>query len=276
MLLTVGKFIAGLFGNSMVMIADAVHSASDVLSTFIVIAAVKIAGKPADSSHEYGHERFESVGALLLAIMLTVVGGGIGLEGVESLLSGKFEETPVPSSLALGAAVISIAVKEVMYQYTRRVGDRCGSEALIADAWHHRSDALSSVGSLIGIGAARFGFLFMDSLASVVVSLFIVASAIKIFIAAIEKLTDHSCPKDVEESMYHVISSVDGVLRIDELKTRQFGANSYVDVEVSVNPELSLRKAHDIAEKIHTKIEGDFANVKHCTVHVNPLEDEIN
>lgn len=272
-LLTVGKFLAGWFGNSLVMIADAVHSASDVLSTLIVLAAVKIAGKPADSSHEYGHERFESIGALLLAVMLAVIGVGIGLSGFEALISGNFSENPTPSLLALSAAVVSIAVKEVMYQYTRRVGEAVGSDALIADAWHHRSDAMSSVGSLIGIAASRVGFPFMDPLASVVVCAFVVGSAVKIFASAVDKLTDHSCPQDIEESMNRAITETEGVMRLDELKTRQFGTNCYVDVEVSVNPDLSLRKAHDIAEAIHEKIEHNYPNVKHCTVHINPYDN---
>lgn len=272
-LLTVGKFLAGWFGNSLVMIADAVHSASDVLSTLIVLAAVKIAGKPADSSHEYGHERFESIGALLLAVMLAVIGVGIGLSGFEALISGNFSENPTPTLLALSAAVVSIAVKEVMYQYTRRVGEAVGSDALIADAWHHRSDAMSSVGSLIGIAASRVGFPFMDPLASVVVCAFVVGSAVKIFASAVDKLTDHSCSQDIEESMNRAITETEGVMRLDELKTRQFGTNCYVDVEVSVNPDLSLRKAHDIAEAIHEKIEHNYPNVKHCTVHINPYDN---
>ena len=271
-LLTVGKFLAGFFGNSMVMIADALHSASDVLSTFIVIAAVKIAGKPADSDHEYGHERFESIGALILSVMLAIIGGSIGLEGIKTLIAGNFNEADIPTFLALGAAIISILVKEMMFQYTKRVGERCRSEALIADAWHHRSDAMSSVGSLIGIGAARFGFTFMDPLASVIVCIFILLSSVKIFLAAVNKLTDHSCPKDVEEEMHNAISKVAGVIEIDVLKTRQFGANCYVDVEISVDAELSLKKAHNIAEEVHHLIETEFDNVKHCTVHVNPFE----
>ena len=253
----------------MVMIADAVHSASDVLSTFIVIAAVKIGGKPADSNHEYGHERFKSIGAITLAVMLALIGGGIGLNGIESLIKGTYNDTPAPELIALIAAVISILVKEAMFQYTKRVGERCNSEALIADAWHHRSDALSSIGSLIGIGASRFGFAFMDSVASIAVCVAILASAVEIFISAMNKLTDRSCSR--EGDMREVINNVDGVKRIDVLKTRQTGAHCYVEVEIAVDAELSLRKAHDIAEAVHHKIEHDFENVKHCTVHVNPL-----
>ena len=270
--LAAGKFIAGVLGNSMVMIADAVHSASDVLSTLVVMAAVKISGKPEDSDHEYGHERFESIGAISLAIMLAAVGLGIGFSGVETLIEGEYETAPLPSVTALIAAVVSIAVKEWMYRYARRVGEECKSDALIADAWHHRSDAMSSVGSLIGIGSARMGFAFMDALSSVVICIFIVKSAAEIFLTAVNKLTDRACDVDVEKSMRLTIEGIDGVQRLDVLKTRQFGAGSYVDVEISVDGDLSLRAAHEIAEQVHDRIEKNFDGVKHCTVHVNPMD----
>ena len=270
--LTAGKFIAGVLGNSMVMIADAVHSASDVFSTLIVMLAVKISGKPEDDDHEYGHERFESIGAINLALMLAAIGIGIGFNGVETLLDGEYEGAPLPSIMALIAAIVSIAVKEWMYRYTRRAGELCRSEALIADAWHHRSDAMSSVGSLIGIGASRLGFTFMDALASVIVCVFIVKSAAEIFMSAVNKLTDRACDSDIEESMRLTIEGIEGVRRLDMLKTRQFGSRSYVDVEISVDGELSLREAHDIAELVHDRIERDFEDVKHCTVHVNPMD----
>ena len=270
--LTAGKFIAGVLGNSMVMIADAVHSASDVLSTLVVMLAVKISGKPEDSDHEYGHERFESIGAISLALMLAAIGLGIGFNGLETLLDSEYEGAPLPSITALMAAVVSILIKEWMYRYTRRAGELCRSEALIADAWHHRSDAMSSVGSLIGIGASRLGFAFMDALASVVVCVFIIKSAAEIFMAAVNKLTDRACDAEIEESMRRTIEEIEGVLRLDVLKTRQFGSKSYVDVEISVDGDLSLRAAHEIAELVHDRIERDFEDVKHCTVHVNPID----
>ena len=270
--LTAGKFIAGILGNSMVMVADAVHSASDVLSTLVVMLAVKISGKPEDSDHEYGHERFESIGAISLALMLAAVGIGIGFNGIETLINGEYANLPLPSVTALMAAVISIVIKEWMYRYTRRAGEICGSDALMADAWHHRSDAMSSVGSLIGIGASRLGFEFMDALTSIVVCVFIVKSAAEIFLAAVNKLTDRACDAEVEESMRRTIEGIDGVLRLDVLKTRQFGSRSYVDVEISVDGEMTLRAAHEIAEQVHDRIERDFNDVKHCTVHVNPMD----
>lgn len=271
-LLTAVKFLAGAVGESMVMIADAVHSASDVGSTLIVLIAIKIAREPEDEDHEYGHERFESIGAIILALMLLSVGAGMGFNGAEILIEGSYVDAPTPGLSALLAAIGSIVVKEVMYRYTRRVGEEVGSDALIADAWHHRSDALSSIGSLIGIASARFGLLFMDALSSIVICVFIIKSAAEIFLSAVNKLTDHTCGEAVETEMRRVIASIDGVLRIDVLKTRQFGAKSYVDVEISVDGELSLRAAHEIAERVHDRIESEFAGVKHCTVHVNPFD----
>ena len=270
--LSIGKFLAGIFGNSMVMIADAVHSASDVFSTLIVISAVKISGKPEDSDHEYGHERFESIGAIVLSVMLAMIGCQIGFNGFESLINGDYENSPLPSMIALIAAIVSIVVKEIMFQYTKKVGEECRSEAMIADAWHHRSDAMSSIGSLIGIGGAQIGFAFMDSLASIAVCIAIIFSALEIFRSAVDKLTDHSCSEEIEDNMNCIIASVEGVKRIDLLKTRLFGASCYVDVEISVDGELSMRAAHEIAEKVHLQIENNFDNVKHCTVHVNPFE----
>lgn len=270
--LTAGKFIAGVLGNSMVMIADAVHSASDVFSTLIVMLAVKISGKPEDADHEYGHERFESIGAISLALMLAAIGLGMGFNGFETLIEGAYKEAPLPSVTALVAALISILVKEWMYRYTRRVGEECRSEALIADAWHHRSDAMSSIGSLIGIAASRMGFAFMDALSSIVICVFIVQSAFEIFMSAVNKLTDRACDVEIEESMRRTIEGLEGVERLDVLKTRQFGSKSYVDVEISVDGDLSLRAAHDIAERVHDRIEMEFEDVKHCTVHVNPMD----
>ena len=272
-LLSSGKFIAGVLGNSMVMVADAVHSASDVFSTLIVMAAVKISGKPEDSDHEYGHERFESIGAINLAIMLAAVGIGIGFSGIKILIEGEYENAPVPSLTAFLAAIVSIAVKEWMYRYTRRASELCNSEALMADAWHHRSDALSSIGSLIGIGASRLGFAFMDALTGIVICIFIVKSAVEIFMSAVDKLTDRACDAETEISMRRTIEAIEGVKQLDILKTRRFGSKSYVDVEISVDGELSLRAAHEIAELVHDRIENDFEGVKHCTVHVNPFEE---
>ena len=268
--LSVLKLLAGILARSGAMISDAVHSASDVLSTFVVIAGVKLAGKKPDSEHPYGHERMECVAAVVLAVVLAGTGVGIGLSGVNKIISSSSEELAVPGVLALVAAAVSIAVKEIMYQYTRRAANKINSGALMADAWHHRSDALSSVGSLIGILGARLGIPVLDPLASVIICVFIEKAAIDIFRDAIDKMVDKSCPAETIDNMKTVILQTEGVCGVDELKTRLFGAKVYVEVEIAVAADKTIVEAHDIAERVHGAIEADFPEVKHCMVHVNP------
>lgn len=191
--LSVFKLAAGILASSEAMISDAVHSASDVFSTFIVIVGVKLSRKEADKEHPYGHERMECVAALLLAVVLFLTGIGIGYYGIRNILSGNYEELAVPGALALVAAILSIVVKEWMFWYTKIYAKRVNCGALMADAWHHRSDALSSVGSFIGIFGARLGFPVMDSVAGVAICIFIVKAAYDIFKDAIDKMVDKSC-----------------------------------------------------------------------------------
>ena len=269
-LLTLGKLLAGIFGHSMAMVADAIHSASDVFSTLIVMVAVVIAGKPEDEDHEYGHERFESVAAIILAVILAGTGLEIGRSGLESIVQGAYLEAAIPELSALIMAVASIVIKEWMYLYTKRIGRRIGSDALIADAYHHRSDSLSSIGSFIGIGAARLGLPIMDPLASLVICLFILHSAWEIFSEAQRKLTDHAMDPETVAKIRRLVGQTPGVKALDELKTREFGTRCYVDCEIGVDSSLSLVEAHEIAESVHEGIEKSFPMVKHCTVHVNP------
>ncbi|MDO5293208.1 MAG: cation diffusion facilitator family transporter [bacterium] len=270
LLLSVFKFIAGILAKSGAMVSDAIHSASDVMSTVIVIIGVKISGKEADQEHQYGHERYECVAAIILAVILFVTGGAIGYEAILKIIEGKYQNLVIPGRLALVAAVISILVKEFMYWYTRSAAKKLNSTALMADAWHHRSDALSSIGSLIGIAGARMGFPILDKVASLGICFFIVKAALSIFADAIRKMIDESCDKDLEEEMRNQITNQEGVIRIDILKTRKFGDKVYVDVEIVVDGNLSLRESHQIAEKVHDEVEQEFLMVKHCMVHVNP------
>lgn len=269
--LTVFKLLAGVVAHSGAMISDAIHSLSDVLSTFVVMAGVKLAGMEADDNHQYGHERLECVAAILLSVMLAATGVGIGISGVEKILGGG-DELVVPGALALVAAVASIALKEAMYWYTRGAAKKINSSALMADAWHHRSDALSSVGSFIGIFGARMGFPILDPIASVVICLFIVKAAYDIFMDSIRKMTDESCDEETIRKMENVISAEEGVMGIDLIKTRLFGARIYVDIEISADGNLLLKDAHAIAEQVHDSIEQQFPMVKHCMVHINPTE----
>lgn len=195
LILSVGKLAAGILANSAAMISDAIHSASDVFSTFIVMAGVKISNKASDAEHQYGHERLECVAAIILAIVLALTGIGIGYAGLEKIFHASAEDLKIPGSLALIAAVISIIVKEGMFWYTKKAAAKINSSALMADAWHHRSDALSSIGSFIGILGARMGYPALDPLASVVICLMIVYASYEIFKDAIDKMVDRSVTK---------------------------------------------------------------------------------
>lgn len=272
LLLSLIKLIAGIIAASTSMISDAVHSASDVFSTIIVIIGIKISSKAADEDHPYGHERFECIAALLLAAVLFVTGGIIGYEGIKSLITGNWKQFAVPGVIAIYAALISILVKELMYQFTMVTAKKLNSSALKADAWHHRSDALSSIGALIGIYFARNGYLFMDSIASLVICIFIVKAAYDICKDAVDKLVDRSCPEEFNNELKEFILGIDGVHNLDSLMTRSFGNKAYVDAEIAVDKKLTVGEAHEIAENVHASIEAKFPSVKHVTVHVNPYE----
>lgn len=273
LLLSMLKLFAGIIANSGAMISDAVHSASDVFSTFIVIIGVNVSNKASDKDHQYGHERMECVASIVLAVVLAVTGVGIGINGIEKIMAGTSNNLQIPGVLALLAAVISIVVKEWMYWYTRAAAKKINSGALMADAWHHRSDALSSVGAMIGIAGARVGFPILDPIASVVICLFILKASGHIFKDAMDKMVDKSCDEETLEQIREVIRGQVGVVDIDEVRTRLFGAKIYVDVEISADGSSSLVETHAIAEKVHQEIETNFPTVKHCMVHVNPAEE---
>ena len=270
--LSVIKLLAGIIAHSNAMISDAVHSASDVFSTIVVIIGIKLASKKSDKEHPYGHERLECVAAIVLAIVLFITGLGIGMEALKNIVSGDYENLMVPGILALIAAILSIVAKEGMYWYTRYYAKKIDSSALMADAWHHRSDAFSSIGALIGIGGARLGFPIMDSIASLVIFVFIVKAAFDIFKDAMDKMVDHSCDEAMEKQLRDCIMRNDKVLGLDLLQTRIFGNKIYVDVEIQADGSLTLREGHKIAEAVHDDIERTFPKVKHIMVHVNPAD----
>lgn len=272
-LLSIGKLLAGILSHSGAMISDAIHSASDVISTLVVIIGVKLANKKSDKEHQYGHERLECVSAIILAGILLATGVGIGISGVKTIIAGSGGiQLTIPGVMALGAAVISILVKEWMYWYTKRAAKKIHSGALMADAWHHRSDSLSSIGALVGIIGARMGYPILDPLASVVICFFVGKAAIDIFKDAIEKMVDHSCDEKTEEEMKKTIQGISGVERIDLFQTRLFGSRIYVDIEIAADETITLKAGHEIAEKVHHVIEENFSDVKHCMVHVNPVK----
>ncbi len=268
--LTILKLAAGVIAHSGAMISDAIHSASDVFSTIVVIIGIKISGKASDKDHPYGHERMECVAAIVLATILAATGLGIGYTAVEKIAGGNYANLVVPGMMALVAAILSIVVKEGMYQYTRVYARKIDSGALMADAWHHRSDALSSVGALVGIAGARMGFPILDPVASVVICFFIEKAAYEIFMDAVDKMVDKACDEEVEAELTECALSQEGVQGVDLLHTRVFGNKIYVDIEIRVDGEMRLRDAHGIAEHVHDAIEKNFSKVKHIMVHVNP------
>jgi cation diffusion facilitator family transporter len=251
------------------MVSDAVHSASDGFSTIVVIIGVKLASKEADKEHPYGHERMECVAAMILAMVLFITGAGIATNALRTILVGNYHELEAPGMLALVAAIVSIVSKESMYWYTRYYAKRLDSGAMMASAWHHRSDALSSVGALIGIGGAMLGTPIMDAVASLVIFVFILKAAYDIFIDSLDKLVDHSCDEQTEKLLRDCVMKNKEVMGVDMLYTRKFGNKIYVDLEILVNGGYTLQQAHYIAEDVHDDIERSFPKVKHIMVHVN-------
>ena len=272
-ILSVLKLLAGIIANSGAMISDAVHSASDVFSSIVVIIGVRLSAKKSDKEHPYGHERMECVAAIILAVVLLVTGLFIGEETIETLASGEINKLEIPGVLALIAAAVSIAVKESMFWYTRHYAKLLDSGAVMADAWHHRSDALSSVGALIGIAGARMGIPVLEPVASLVICVFILKAAYDIFKDAVDKMVDHSCGDETEEALRQCAMSQDGVKGVDLLHTRIFGNKIYVDIEIKMDGGKTLSEGHETAEKVHNEIERNFPKVKHIMVHVNPEED---
>lgn len=268
------KLLAGIFAHSSAMISDAIHSASDVFSTFVVMIGIKLSAKKPDKEHPYGHERLECVAAIVLAVVLFITGLGIGADAFKNILRGEYDNLQVPGMLALIAAIVSIVCKEGMYWYTRYHARKIDSGALMADAWHHRSDAFSSIGALIGIWGARMGFPIMDSVASLIIFLFIAKASIDIFKDAMEKMVDHSCGEETEKEIYDCVMNHEDVQGIDLLQTRIFGNKIYVDVEIQADGSITLQEAHNIAEKVHDDIEQSFPKVKHIMVHVNPVQKD--
>ena len=267
------KLFAGIFGKSGAMVSDAVHSLSDVFATFIAYIGVRLSKRKEDAEHPYGHERLECVASLVLGLILAGTGIGIGYTGIRKLFFAQ-ETLEVPTLLPLIAAVVSILVKEGMYRYTMHYAKKLDSQAFKADAWHHRSDAISSVGSLIGIGLAKLGVPVMDPIASLLICLLILKVAFDICREAIARMLDTSVSKDVEKTLREFIQEQPGVVGIDMLHTRQFGSRIYMDLEISVRRDMSLVDAHAIAEAVHGRVEQKFPNVKHVMIHVNPEGEE--
>ncbi len=265
------KLFAGILGRSGAMISDAVHSLSDVFATFVAYLGVRLSRQPEDEEHPYGHERLECVASLILGLILAGTGLGIGYTGIHKLVSK--EELEIPTILPLIAAIVSIVSKEAMFWYTMYHAKKMDSSAFKADAWHHRSDAISSVGAFIGIALAKIGFPFMDPVASLIICLFILKVAFDISKNALDEMIDSSGGEELEQNIRNFVGIQPGVVNIDLLHTRKFGNRIYIDLEIAADRNISLIEAHEIAENVHSKVEQEFPNVKHVMIHVNPANE---
>lgn len=262
------KFIAGIAGYSSAMIADAIHTFSDIATTIVVIIGLKISGKEADEKHPYGHEKFEPECSKIVSLLLILTGVYLAYNSVKIIIYGDFT---TPKLIAIYAAIASIIIKEAMYWYTILVAKRIKSIAMEADAWHHRSDAFSSIGTLIGIIGARIGFPMLDPLAGLVVSFLVIKVGVDFYIKAVKSIVDESADENVIEKISDLALSVSGVESINDLKTRIFGNRIYVDIEIYVNKSISVEEGHNIAHSVHDLIEESLTEVKHCMVHIEPM-----
>lgn len=270
-ILCIFKVVAGILGKSNAMIADGIHTLSDVITTFMVILGLKISNKEKDKEHPYGHEKFEPIFAKLVSTLLFLTGIFIAYEGLKILRSGNYS---TPGRITLLAAFISVISKEFMYRYTINTAKKIGSISMEADAWHHRSDALSSIGTFLGIFGARAGFKILDPLTSIIVSFFIIKVAIEFYLKSVKKLVDTSADENIINKIKNETLKIHGVKNIHDLKTRMFGNKVYVDIEICVNSEMTVKEGHDIATKVHDNIESKIENIKHCMVHIEPFYEK--
>jgi len=271
--LAISKISIGFTAHSSALLNDGVNNAGDVISSVIATIGISAAAKESDAQHQYGHERMECVASILLSGIIMVVGLGLLVEGITTIAKGSYHDKSIPAFLAVVAAVASIVIKELMFLYTRWAAKRTDSSALMASAWDSQSDVLATIGGLLGILAARFGYPIADSIAAIVIALFIFRVGIAIFRDGMYKMVDHACPKETEDAISFVVLDQEGVKGLDLLRTRKFGSRAYVDVEISADGSQSLVEAHCIAERVHHAIETSFPQVKHCMVHVNPYKN---
>lgn len=277
-LLLVFKFVAGFVGNSAAMIADAVHSLSDFITDIIVILFVRVSSMPKDENHHYGHGKYETLATAIIGVVLFAVGVGILVNAVEAIIDffhGK--ELAAPNIWALGAAAVSIVFKEALYQYTVYKGKNLNSNAVMANAWHHRSDALSSIGTLLGISGAMFlgeKWRVLDPIAAFLVSIFILKVAIELTKASLEELLEKSLPKKTQEKILNIIHSFPEVKSPHNLRTRHIGSNIAIEFHIRMDGNLSLNEVHEITKRMENALKAEFGPLTHIGIHMEPINHE--
>lgn len=274
------KLIAGILGHSSAMVADAVHSLSDFITDVIVLVFVSLSAKPQDASHDYGHGKFETIATFFIGLALVAAATGIILAGILSLVEWfQGAQLEAPSMLALWAALLSIAVKEILYHYTAHCGKRLNSQAMIANAWHHRSDALSSIAAAIGIGCAILlgdRWTVMDPVASIFVGLVLVRVALKLLRTSINELTESSLNADVEHEIEDIITSFPGVSEPHNLRTRHIGNRIAIEAHIRMDGDMTLFDAHSRATMVEQKLKERFGPDTHVTIHMEPIKENKN
>lgn len=274
LLIVVFKFVAGLLGRSSAMIADAVHSLSDFVTDIVVIVFVNISGKPEDEDHRYGHGKYETLATVIIALALFAVGVGILVDGakdVAAVVNGAV--LPAPSMIALIAAALSIVAKELLYRYTAHVGRKLDSQAVVANGWHHRSDAFSSIGVLVGIGGAMLlgeKWRVLDPLAAIVVSAFIIKVAVDLIKPCLDELLERSLPAEVEQEIEQIILSEEGVTSPHHLRTRRIGNRYAIEVHIRMDGNLTLSEAHRITTAVEQKLKSRYGSATHVGIHTEP------
>lgn len=269
LLLTILKAIFGYLAGSSALLADAVHSLTDIVGSGVVLGGLKVASQPADETHHYGHYKAESIVAKIVALILIGTGVGIGWSSFNTFVEG---ELMVPEISALWIVTISIIAKEAMYQYTALVGKRIKSSAVIADAWHHRTDSLSSVAALIGIGGARLGFPQADPLAGIFVGGMIIYSGVKIYMTAIHELMDKAPKQEIVDEITKIAMKVDGCREINDIKARYLGANILIDLKIGVDPHITVLQGHSISAEVKKQLIENIEDVSDVLIHVNPYK----
>ena len=278
-LLTILKIIAGISGRSAAMIADGIHSLSDLLSDIVVLVFTHISSKGKDKKHSFGHGKFETLATLIVSVILVAAGARLMADGIRSIIevtNGKI--IPAPGSIALWAAIISIISKEILYHATIRTAKRANSPVVIANAWHHRSDALSSVGALAGIGGAMIlgdKWTILDPIASCCISIAIIVVAIKMALPSLAELLETSLPEEIEKDIISIANSVKGVDDIHELKTRRNGISYIIDAHIVVNPHISITEAHYIATDVENAIREKYGNETQINIHIEPDQESL-
>ena len=275
MILSVAKIVAGVVGHSSAMLADGIHSLSDFITDLIVIVFIRVSGRQADSTHAYGHGKFETFATLLIAVVLFAVGVGLCIDAVETIAEAyNGNILKQPSMIALWAALTSIATKEILYHYTARSGRRIGSSVVIANAWHHRSDAFSSIGTAVGIGGAIFlgeQWRILDPIASMIVSAFIIKMAIELAKPCIEELLEVSLPEEMRDKIVSIILQHPEVVSYHKLKTRRIGNSVAIDVHIQLDKNLSFEASHEVTRDLESSLKDVFGDNTHVSIHAEPV-----